>query len=162
MYRLNGNEKVSISNAMNEKTKEKRVMAGNWSVSVAQGDLSKRVIIREAVLLQSCQVLSDSSTSRTAARQASLSFTICWSFHKLMSTESVMSSDCLILCHSLVLRPSIFPSIRVLSNESALHIRWSKYWSFSFSPFNAYSELISFRNDWFDLSAVQGTLKSLF
>ena len=86
-----------------------------------------------------------------------------WSLLKLMSTESVMPSNHLILCHPLLLLPSIFPSIRVFSNESALRIRWPKYWSFSFSisPSNEYSGLISFRIDWFGLLAVQGTLKSL-
>ena len=78
-----------------------------------------------------------------------------------MSIESVMSSNHLILCHPLLHLPSIFPSIRVFSNKSALHIRWPKYWSFSISPSNEYSGLISFRMDWFDLFAVQGTLKSL-
>ena len=78
-----------------------------------------------------------------------------------MFIESVMPSNHIILCRPLLLPPSIFPSIRVFSNESVLHIRWPKYWSFSFSPFNEYSGLISFRNDWFDLLAVQGTLKSL-
>jgi len=78
-----------------------------------------------------------------------------------MSIESVMASNHLILCRSLLLLPSIFPSIRVLSNESALHIRWPKYWSFSISPSNEYSGLVSFRIDWFDLLSVQGTLKSL-
>ena len=99
----------------------------------------------------------------TAARQASLSNTNSWSLLKLMSTESVMPSNHLILCHPLLLPPSIFPSIRVFSNESALHIRWPKYWSFSFdiSPSNEYSGLISFRMDWLDVPAVQGTLKSL-
>ena len=99
----------------------------------------------------------------TAALQASLSFTISQSLLKLMSIESVMPSNHLILCHLLLLLPSIFPSIRVFSNESALHIRWPKYWSFSFSisPSNEYSGLISFRMDWFDLLAIQGTLKSL-
>ena len=83
--------------------------------------------------------------------------------HQLMSIESVMPSNHLILCWPLLLLPSIFPSIRVFSNESALHIRWPKYWSFSFniSPSNEYSGLISFRMDWLDLLAVQGTLKSL-
>ena len=97
----------------------------------------------------------------TAARQASLSFTISRSLLKLMSIESVMPSNHLIL--SCPLLPSIFPSIKVFSNESALCIRWPKCWSFSFSisPSNQYSELISFRIDWFDLLAVQGTLKSL-
>ena len=96
-----------------------------------------------------------------AAHQASLSITISWNLLKLMSIESVMPSNNLILCHPLLL-PSVFPNIRVFSNELALCIRWSKYWSFSFSisPFNEYSGLISFRIDWFDLLAVQGTLKS--
>ena len=95
--------------------------------------------------------------------QASLSFTVSRSLLKLMSIESVMPSNHLILCHPLLLLPSIFPSIRVFSNESALHIRWPNYWSFSFSisPSNEYSGLISFRTDWLDLLAVQGTLKSL-
>ena len=85
-----------------------------------------------------------------------------WSLLKLMSIESVMPSNHLILCHSFLLLPSIFPSIRVFSNESALHIRWSKYWNFSFniSPSNKHPGLISFRMDWLDLLAVQGTLKS--
>ena len=99
----------------------------------------------------------------TAAHQASLSITNSQNLLKLMSISSVMPSNCLILCHPLLLLPSIFPSIRVLSNESVLHIRWSKYCSFSFniSTSNEYSGLISFRTDWFDLLAVQGTLKSL-
>ena len=97
----------------------------------------------------------------TAAHQASLSFTNSWSLLKLMSIESVISSDHLILCHTLLLLPSIFPSIRVFSNALALLIRWPKYWSFSISPSNKYSGLISFRMDWLDLLAVQGTLKSL-
>ena len=102
-------------------------------------------------------------TTWTTARQASLSFTIFWSLLKLMSIESVMPSNHLTLCRPLLLLPSIFPSIRVFSNESALLIRWPKYWSFSFSisPSNEYSGLISFRMDCFDLFAVQGTLKSL-
>ena len=91
----------------------------------------------------------------------SLSFTICQSWLKLMSVESVMPSNHLILCHLLLLLPSIFPSIRVFSNESALYIRWPKYWSFSISPSNEYSQLISFRMDWFDLLVIQGTLKHL-
>ena len=102
-------------------------------------------------------------TPWSAARQASLSFTISRSLLKLMSIESVMPSNLLILCRPLLVLPSIFPSIRVFSNESVLHIRWPKYWSFSFSisPSNAYSWLISFWMDWLDLLAVQGTLKSL-
>ena len=99
----------------------------------------------------------------TAACQAFLSITNSHSLLRLTSIESVMPSNHLILCHPLLLPPSIFPSIRVFSNESVLHIRWPKYWSFSFSisPSNEYAELISFRMDWLDLLAVQGTLKSL-
>ena len=102
-------------------------------------------------------------TPWTAAHQAFLSIINSWNLPKLMSIELVMPSNHLILCHPLLLPPSIFPSNRVFSNESALHIRWPKHWSFSFniSPFNEYSELISFRMDWLDLLAVQGTLKSL-
>ena len=98
-----------------------------------------------------------------AACQASLSITNSWSSPKLMSIESVMPSSYLILCRPLLLLPPIPPSIRVFSNESTLHIRWPKYWSFSFSisPSNEYSGQISFRMDWLDLLAVQGTLKSL-
>ena len=103
------------------------------------------------------------ATSWTAARQASLSFTISWHWLKLMSTESVMPSNHLMLCSPLLLPPSIFPSIRVFSNESVFHIRWPKYWSFSFSISlsNEYLRLISFRIDWFDLLAAQGILNSL-
>ena len=90
---------------------------------------------------------------RTAARQAALSFTISQSLLRLMSIESVMPSNYLILCCPLLLLPSIFPSIRVFSNELTLHFRWPKYWSFSISPSNGYSGLISFRLDWFDLLA---------
>ena len=101
--------------------------------------------------------------SWAAAFQAFLSFTISQSLLKLISTESVMPSNHLILCHPLLLLPSIFPSIRVFSDESALCIRWPKYWSFGFSisSSNEYSGLISFRIDWFDILAVQGALKSL-
>ena len=108
-------------------------------------------------------VVSDSATPWIAAHQASLSITNSQSPPKLMSIESVMPSNHLILCHPLLLLPSIFPSIRVFSNESALHIRWPKYWSFSFSisPSKEHPGLISFRMDWLDLPAVQGTLKSL-
>ena len=96
----------------------------------------------------------------TAAQQASLSFTIYWSLLKLMSIESVMPSNHLVLCHPLLLLPSIFPSIGDFSKESVLCIRWPKYWSFSISPSNEYLGLIS-KIDWFDLLAVQETLKSL-
>ena len=103
------------------------------------------------------------ATPWTAACQASLSITNSWSFLKLMSIESVMPSNHLILCRPLLLLPSIFPSLRVFSNETALCIRWPEYWSFSFniSPSNEHLGLISFRMDWLDLLAVQGTLKSL-
>ena len=106
------------------------------------------------------KVLSDSSTPWTVAHQASLSFTVSQSLLKLMSIESVMPSNHLILCCPLLLLPSIFPSIRVFSNDSTLHIRWPKHWSFSFniSHSNEYSGLLSFRMDWLDLFAVQGTL----
>ena len=99
----------------------------------------------------------------TIAHQASLSFIISWSLLKLMSIESVMPSNYLVLCHPLVLLPSTFPSIRVFSNKTALHIRLPKYWSFSFniSPSNEYSGLLSFRIHWLDFLSVQGTLKSL-
>ena len=109
---------------------------------------------------QSCLTLCE---PRTAARQASLSITNSRSSPKPMSVESVMPSNHLILCCPLLLLPSVFPSIRVFSNESALHIRWPKYWSFSFkiSPTSEHPGLISFRMDWLDLFAVQGTLKSL-
>ena len=102
-------------------------------------------------------------TPWAAACQASLSITNSWSLLRLMPIESAMPSNHLILCHPLLLLPSVFPSIRVFSNESVLHIRWPKYWSFSFSisPSNKYSGLISFRMDWFDLLAIQGSLKSL-
>ena len=104
-----------------------------------------------------------SGTPWTAARKASLSITNSQSLLKLMSVELVMPSNHLILCHPLLLPPSIFPSIRVFSSESVLHIRWPKYWTFSFSisPSNEYSGSISFRMDWLDLLAVHGTLKSL-
>ena len=113
------------------------------------------------VQLLSCVLLFP--TPRTAAHQASLSFTISWSLLKLLSIKLVMPSNHLILCHPLLLPPSIFPSIRVFSTESVLRIRWPKFWSFSFSisPSNEYSRLISFRMDWLDLLAIQGTLKSL-
>ena len=114
-------------------------------------------------LLFSRSVMSNSVTPWTVAHQASLSFNISHSLLKLMSIVSVMPSNHLILCHPLLLQHSIFPSIRVFSNESVLHMRWPKYWSsrFSISPSNEFSGLISFRFDWLDLLAVQGTLKGL-
>ena len=113
------------------------------------------------LLLFNHSVVSDSATPWTAACQASLSITNSQSLLKLMSIESVMPSSHLILCHPLLLLPSIFSSTRVFSNELALHIRMPKYWSFGISPSNEYSGLISFRMDWLDLLAEQGTLKSL-
>ena len=114
-----------------------------------------------AVQLLSCVRLF--AAPWTSICQASLSFTISRSLLKLMSIESVMPSNHLIPCHPLLLLASVFPSIRVFSSESALHIKWPKYWSFSFSmnPSSEYSGLISFRIDWLDLLAVQGALKSL-
>ena len=102
-------------------------------------------------------------TPWTAAHQASLSVTNSWSLPKLISVETVMPSNHLILCHPLLLWPSIFPSIRVFANNSLLRIRWPKYWSFCFniSPSSEHSRLISFRMDWLDLLSVQGTWKSL-
>jgi len=118
------------------------------------------------ILFNSVQLLSCVQffvTSWTAACQASLSITNSRNLLKLMSIKSVMPSNHLSLCHPLLLLPSIFPSIRFFSKESVLHIRWSNYWNFSFSisPSNKYSGLISFRIDWLDLLAIQGTLKSL-
>ena len=120
----------------------------------------------DIILFSSVQLLSHVqlfATPWTVAHQASLSITNSWSSHKPMSTESVMPSNHLILCRPLLLLPSIFPSIRFFSNESALRIRWPKYWSFSFdiSLSNEHPGLISFRMDWLDLLVVQGTLKSL-
>ena len=119
-----------------------------------------RVFIVVAQLLSRVRLFE---TPWTAARQASLSITISQSLHKLMSIESVMPSNHLILFHPLLLLPSIFPSIRVFSDKSVLHIRWPKYWSsnFSISPSSEYSGLIPFRMDWLVLLAVQGTLKRL-
>ena len=114
------------------------------------------------VVVQSLSCVQPFVTPWTGAHQASLSITISQILLKLMCTESVMPSNLLILCHPLLLLHSVFPSIRVFSNQSALCIRWPKYWSFSISPSNEYSGLISFRIDWFDLLAVQGTHKSLF
>ena len=114
----------------------------------------------EWILAGGTRILKASATSWTAACQASLSFTISWTLFKFTSTESVMLFYHLILCHLLLLLPSIFPSIKVFSNQSALHIRWLKYWRFTISPSNEYSGLTSFRIDWFVLFAVQGTLKS--
>ena len=113
------------------------------------------------VAVQSLNCVCLFLTPWTEACQASLSFTLSQSLLKLMSIELAMPSNHLILCHPLLLLPSIFPSIRIFSSESALHIRRPKYWSFSISSSNEYSGLISFRNDWFDIFALQRTLKNL-
>ena len=115
-------------------------------------------ISSELFSLVQCSVVSNTATPWTASCQGSLSFTNSRSLLKLMSIQSVMPSNHLILCHPVLLLPSVFPSIRVISGESLLPIRWPKYWSFSFSisPSNEYSGLISFRMDWLDLLAVQG------
>ena len=117
-----------------------------------------------SVYFSSVQLLSHVrlfATPWTVARQASLSITSSWSLLKLRSIESMMPSNHFIICHPLLLPPSISPSIRVFSNESVLHSRWPKYWSFSINPSNECSGLISFRMDWLDLLAVQGNLRSL-
>ena len=116
-----------------------------------------RVILSVVQSINCIQILG---TPWTAAHQASLSFTVSWSLLRFMSIESMMPSNHLIFYHPLLL-PSVFPSIRVFFNELAFYTRWPKFWSFSFSPFNEYSGLISFRIDWFDLPAVHGTLMSL-
>ena len=115
------------------------------------------------VVVQSLSHVQLFVTPWIATCQASLSFTTSWSLLKFMSIEPMTPSNHLILCHPFLLLPAIFPSIKAFSNESTLHIRKPKYWSFSFSisPSNEYSGLISFRMDWFDLLKVQGTLKSL-
>ena len=128
--------------------------------------ISSHHVVHDNPQFSSIQLLSRVrlfATPWTAACQASLSITNSWSLLRLMSVESVMPCNHLILCLPLLLLPSIFPSIRVFSNESAVHIRWQKYWSFRFSisPSNEYSGLISFRTDWVDQLAVQGTLKNL-
>ena len=112
-------------------------------------------------VVQSLSHIQLFATPWTEAHQPSLSFTISWSLLKLTSIHSMMPSNHLILCRPLLLLPSVFPSIRVFSNELALRIRWPKYWSFSISPSNEYSGLFSFRIDWFDLLAIQETFKSL-
>ena len=127
-----------------------------WSANLSSS-------LRMSSSVQSLSCVRLFVTSWTAACQAFLSITNSWSLLKLMSIELVIPSNHLILCCPLLFLPSVFPSIRVFSNESVLRIRWPKYWSFSFSinPSNEYSGLISFRMDWLDLLAVQGTLKSL-
>ena len=127
---------------------------GPWKHGVEGPALSVIVVV------QSLSRVRLFVTPWTAACQDSLSFTISWSLLKLVSIKLVMPSNHLILCHPLLLLPSIFPNIRVFSNDSAFPIRSPKFWSFSISPSNEYSELISFRIDWLDLLAVQGTLES--
>ena len=128
-------------------------------------NIHAQILVWPHVFIQFSSVQSHSCVRlfATEARQVSLSITNSWSLPKLMSIESVMPSNHLIFCHPLLLLPSIFPSIRVFSNESALCIKWPKYWNFSFniSPCNEHPGLTSFRMDWLDLLAVQGTLKSL-
>ena len=126
-------------------------------------DVCRQDLVRRFSSVQSLSRVQLFATSWTTAHQGSLSITNSQSPPKLMYIESVMPSNHLILCRPLLLLPSIFPSIRVFSNESALNIRWPKYWSFSLniSPSNEHSGLISFRMDWLDLLAVQGTLRSL-
>ena len=143
-----------------QRTKEKEWKRINKSY-MNHGILPKRKAITRSV--QSLSWVQLFVIPWTAAHQACLSVINSRSLLRLMSIESVMSSNHLILCHPLFLPPSIFPSIRVFSNESALYIRWPKYWSFSFniSPSHEHPGLISFRMDWLDLLAVQGTLKSL-
>ena len=125
--------------------------------------VSRELGLRKVSVQFGRSVVSNFATPWTAACQASLSITSFRSLLKLLSIESVMPSNHLVLCRPLLLPPSVFPSIRVFSNESVLCIRWLKYWSFSFSisPSNEYSRLISFRMDWLDLLAVQGTRKTL-
>ena len=147
------------------KTKGKREDKRRKVMLVRQ-KLNKRNKSNSQAQFSSVQLLSRLqlfATPWTAAHQASLSITSSRSLPKLMSIELVMTSNHLILCRPLLLLPSIFPSIRIFSYKSALHIRWQKYWSFNFSisPSNEHSGLISFRMDWLDLLAVQGTLKSL-
>ena len=158
-------ERITDSMDMNlSKLREIVKDRGAWHAAVHR-------VAKSRTWLSNCTTSSVQRLSRvwifaipwTAARQASLSITNSQSLLKLMSIELVMPSNHLILCHPLLLLPSIFPSIRVFSKELALCIGWSKYWSFSFSisPSKEYSGLISFRIDWLDLLAVQGTLKSL-
>ena len=127
---------------------------------LGQAQSLREVLRTSALVVQTLSRVQLFATPWTAAHQASLSFTISQSLLKLASIELMMPSNHLILCCPLLLLPSVFPSIRVFSNELTLPIRWPKYWSFSISPSNEYSELISFRVDWLDRLAVQLTLKS--
>ena len=140
-----------------------KAQTSSYKLIKSWGCDAQMITIVRIVVVQSLSHVWLSAILWTAAHQAYLSFTISWSLLKLMSIESVMPSNHLVLCHPLLLLPSIFPSIRVFSNESALHIRQSKCWSFSFSisSSNEYLGLISFRMDCFNLLAIQGILKSL-
>ena len=145
------------------------MLTSDWSSDVCSSDLDGchlhfHPFLTTLISVQfSCSAVFNSATPWTAPHQASLPITNSQSLLKLMSIELVMPCNHLILCHVVFLLPSILPSIRVFSSESVLHIRWPKYWNFSFSisPSNEYSGLISFRTDWLDLLCVQGTLKSL-
>ena len=141
--------------------KKKEANDSNTNYTTNVGLWSNHYIHGIVVVAQLLSCVPLLATLWTAACQASLSFPISWSLLKLTSIASVIPSNHLILCHLLLLLPSVFLSIKVFSNESALCIRWPECWSFSISPSNEYSGLISFRIDWFDLLAVQGTLKSL-
>ena len=136
------------------------VFVGGWTFSHLQ---TENMAFLNFVVVRSPSNVWLFVTPWTASCQASLSLNISWNLLKFMSIELVMSSNHIVLCRPLLLLSSVFPSIRVFSSESVLPIRWPKYWSFSFSisPSNEYSRLISFRMDWLDLRAVQGTLKSL-
>ena len=138
------------------------ISSSNYVIYCSQPSVNKKSFCLASIIVQSLSRVWFFATPWTAGRQAYLSFTISQNLLKLMSIESVMPFNHLILCYPLLL-PSIFPSIRCFPDESALCIRWPKYWSFSFSisPSNVYSGLISFKIDWFDLLAVQGTLKNL-
>ena len=139
-----------------------RTIALDWGWCL-RGEVQRRSRLETPSSVQSLHHVWLFATPWTAAHQTSLSITNSWSLLKLMSIESVMPSNHLLLCWPLLLLPPICPSIRVFSSESVLHIRWPKYWSFNFniSPSNEYSGLISFRMDSLDLLAIQGTLKSL-
>ena len=144
--------------SMAPRENKKRKESKSWTLGGWVGLISRCF---SSVQLLSC--LQSFATPWTVARQASLSITNSWSLLKLMSIESVMPSNHLSFCRPLLHLPSTFPSIRVFSNESVLHIRWPKYWNFSFSisPSNEHSGLISFRIDWLDLLGIQETLKRL-
>ena len=151
-------------NKLNNLGEKEKCLERNKLPKPSQGkmDNQNRPITSEFSSVQSLTCVQLFATPWTAPCQASLSITNSQSLLKLMSTESVMPSNHLIFCYPLLLLLSIFPSIRVFSDESVLHIRWPKYWSFSFniSPSNEYAGLISFRMDWLDVLAVQGTLRS--